>query len=279
MTVKDAVGIQRQAGDRQRASGPGLGLQTEPLGGKLPSRVAVRLEQALGELVPPYLLRRKHLPSGSAAETRAGGGEPRGQLPARASRDNGAGAKGLDTHAEAGGRRPERGSEGKRLAIFRTGRRLGSGCRVRGAGRLVSRRPAGRGRRGRNAPGKVAKLRKLKRSGRERREMATSKIWEGGAVARVVPLTRHCRNVMENLRFRPLGSPGPGPVRARALPAAGGTRGRAVTCPRQQQPLRPRHNRPPPNGPAAPAPRSQAPVQPVAPPSPSADSAAWRRLR
>lgn len=104
MTVKDAVGIQRQAGDGQRASGPGLGLQTEPSGGKLPSRVAVRLEQALGELVPPYLLRRKHLPSGSAAETRAGGGEPRGQLPARASRDNGAGAKGLDTHAEAGGR-------------------------------------------------------------------------------------------------------------------------------------------------------------------------------
>lgn len=102
MTVKDAVGIQRQAGDRQRASGPGLGLQTEPSGGKLPSRVAVRLEQALGELVPPYLLRRKHLSSGSAAETRAGGGEPRGQLPARASRDNGAGAKGLDTHAEAG---------------------------------------------------------------------------------------------------------------------------------------------------------------------------------
>lgn len=72
--------------------------------GKLPSRVAVRLEQALGELVPPYLLRRKHLPSGSAAETQAGGGGPRGQLPARASRDNGAGAKGLDTHAEAGGR-------------------------------------------------------------------------------------------------------------------------------------------------------------------------------
>lgn len=102
--MKGAVGIQRQAGDRQRASGPGLGLQTEPSGGKLPSRVAVRLEQALGELVPPYLLRRKHLPSGSAAETRAGGGEPRGQLPARASRDNGAGAKGLDTHAEAGGR-------------------------------------------------------------------------------------------------------------------------------------------------------------------------------
>lgn len=128
MTVKDAVGIQRQAGDRQRASGPGLGLQTEPSGGKLPSRVAVRLEQALGELVPPYLLRRKHLPSGSAAETRAGGGQPRDQLPARASRDNGAGAKGLDTLT----RRPERGSEGKRLAIFRTGRRLGSGCRVRG---------------------------------------------------------------------------------------------------------------------------------------------------
>lgn len=102
VTVKDAVGIQRQAGDRQRASGPGLGLQTEPSGGKLPSRVAVRLEQALGELAPPYLPRRKHLPSGSAAETRAGGGEPRGQLPARASRDNGAGAKGLDTHAEAG---------------------------------------------------------------------------------------------------------------------------------------------------------------------------------
>lgn len=217
MTVKDAVGIQRQAGDRQRASGPGLGLQTEPSGGKLPSRVAVRLEQALGELVPPYLLRRKHLPSGSAAETRARGGEPRGQLPARASRDNGAGAKGLDTLT----RRPERGSEGKRLAIFRTGRRLGSGCRVRGAGRLVSRRPAGRGRRGRNAPGKVAKLRKLKRSGRERPEMATSKIWEGGAVARAVPLTRHCRNVMENLRFRPLGSPGPGARAGARAPRSG----------------------------------------------------------
>lgn len=57
-------------------------------------------------------------------------------------------------------------------------------------------------------------------------------------------------------------------MRARALPAAGGTRGRAVTCPRQQQPLRPRHNRPPPNGPAAPAPRSQARVRPVAPPPP-----------
>lgn len=224
--------------------------------------------------MPPYLLRRKHLPSGSAAETRAGGGEPRGQLPARASRDNGAGAKGLDTHAEAGA-----GLRGKAPRDLQDREEAGVRLQSPGAGRLVSRRPAGRGRRGRNAPGKVAKLRKLKRSGRERREMATSKIWEGGAVARAVPLTRHCRNVMENLRFRPLGSPGPGPVRARALPAAGGTRGRAVTRPRQQQPLQPRHNRPPPNGPAAPAPRSQAPVRPVAPPSPSADSAAWRRLR
>lgn len=219
MTVKDAVGIQRQAGDRQRASGPGLGLQTEPSGGKLPSRVAVRLEQALGELVPPYLLRRKHLPSGSAAETRAGGGEPRGQLPARASRDNGAGAKGLDTHAEAGGR-----SGAPRESASRSsgqGGGWGPAAESGGRGGWFPRRPAGRGRRGRNAPGKVAKLRKLKRSGRKRREMTTSKIWEGGAVARAVPLTRHRRNVMENLRFRPLGSPGPGARAGARAPRSG----------------------------------------------------------
>lgn len=211
MTVKDAVGIQRQAGDRQRASGPGLGLQTEPSGGKLPSRVAVRLEQALGELVPPYLLRRKHLPSGSAAETRAGAGNPGASYQPEPHGTTGQGPRGW-THSR-GGRRPEAGAglRGKAPRDLQDREEAGVRLQSPGAGRLVSRRPAGRGRRGRNAPGKVAKLRKLKRSGRERREMATSKIWERGAVARAVPLTvtvetswRTCDSVLSAPR-----APGP----------------------------------------------------------------------
>lgn len=216
MTVKDAVGIQRQAGDGQRASGPGLGLHTEPSGGKLPSRVAVRLEQALGELVPPYLLRRKHLPSGSAAETRAGGGEPRGQLPARASRDNGAGAKGLDTHAEAGA-----GLRGKAPRDLQDREEAGVRLQSPGGGEAGFPQACGARPQREERTWQGGQAKKAQEVGMRATRNGNQQNLGGRRLARAVPLTRHCRNVMENLRFRPLGSPGPGARAGARAPRSG----------------------------------------------------------